>query len=181
MGTPNPGTIQHHDLDVPQQSFRDWEGYFGILFQLTIVFTGYNIGACALGGLFLDCFHLRDRDTPSDVSVMDKYAELIGAVLAAWLSVPVFAGLAFILKHGIEGLKHSKIIFQFLDHEYTFAAVLFLAQWFGLLLAGAILHPKFHYVDAVSLFGLYWLGTLILILLCILAVFSYGVWHKRRR
>jgi hypothetical protein len=92
-------------------------------------------------------------------------------------------GLFFVMAYGVdEWLRHRRIRFRFLDHLSTIVVVILLTEWSILLVAGAMLHPRFRYVDPVSLFGIYWFGSLLLIPpLGSLAGLGYRVWRTRRR
>ncbi|KAH8813655.1 hypothetical protein DL96DRAFT_1715971 [Flagelloscypha sp. PMI_526] len=192
MGTPKPGTIQQPDLGyiyiprIPrtraQRFWSEWGDLTVWLLGITLAFTSYNIGAYALGRFFLDHFHLWNRVIPSDASKFDKHGELIAAFLAGWLSTPAALGLLNILAHGVdEWLERRKIRFRFLDHLSAIVVAVLLTEWSILLATGAMLHPRFRYVDPVSLFGVYWFGSLLLMpTLGSLAALGYGAWRKRR-
>ncbi|KAH8795132.1 hypothetical protein DL96DRAFT_1300887 [Flagelloscypha sp. PMI_526] len=198
MGTPKAGTIQHPALSpiysprsTSSQLWRDWIKFISWLFGITLAFTVYNIGACALGRFLLDHFHLWDRNIPSDASELNKHAELLAALLASWLSTLAAIGVIIILVRYIDrwirriqrqyiGRRRRK--FQFGDHYWTIVVVVLLSEWSLLPIAGAMLHPRFHYVDPVSLLGVYGFGNLALLPLSIpLGSFGWWAWRRRNR
>ncbi|KAH8795129.1 hypothetical protein DL96DRAFT_1690426, partial [Flagelloscypha sp. PMI_526] len=112
----------------------------------------------------LDHFRLWDRVIPPDVPKIERHAELIAALLAGWLSSPVAIGLLLILRFGVDSwLRRAELKFRFLDHISTVVVVVLLSEWSLLLVAGAMLHPRFHYVDPISLLGIYCFGSLLLV------------------
>ncbi|KAH8813667.1 hypothetical protein DL96DRAFT_1685035 [Flagelloscypha sp. PMI_526] len=82
---------------ILSQLWRDWIKFISWLLGITLAFTVYNIGACALGRFLLDHFHLWDRNIPPDASELNKHAELIAALLASWLSTLAAIGVIIIL------------------------------------------------------------------------------------
>ncbi|KAH8829786.1 hypothetical protein DL96DRAFT_1590413 [Flagelloscypha sp. PMI_526] len=190
MGTPKPGNTQHHDLEAihinrstAREDWREWAELISWLVGITATITGYNIGACALGRFFLDHFRLWDRIIPTGVSEIDKHAELIAALLAGCLSAPLAIGIVFVLYFYVEDWlerRHSK--FEIPDGFPPIIFIVLLTEWSLLPTAGAMLHPRFQYVDPVSLLGVYFFGSLLLIpWLGPLTWFGYRAWHKRHR
>ncbi|KAH8813652.1 hypothetical protein DL96DRAFT_500483 [Flagelloscypha sp. PMI_526] len=190
MGTPKPGTIQHPELEHiyisrtrAQRFWRNWVVPIAWLLGITLAFTSYNIGAGALGRFMLDHFRLWNRVIPLDTPKLDRHAELIAALLASWLSSPVAIGLLLILHFGVDRwLRRIELKFRFLDHISTVVVVVLLSEWSLLLVAGAMLHPRFQYVDPVSLLGIYCFGSLLLIPpLGSLVGIGCRAWQNRRR
>ncbi|KAH8829783.1 hypothetical protein DL96DRAFT_1590395 [Flagelloscypha sp. PMI_526] len=190
MGTPKPGNVQHHDLEAIRtnhptayENWRDWVEIIAWLVGFTATAAGYNIAACALGRFFLDHFRLWDRVIPSGVSEIDKYAELIAALLSSWLSTPLAAGLIYVLYFPVEDwLRRRRPTFRIPDGFRPLFSIVLLIEWSLLPVSGAILHPRFHYVDPVSLLGAYFFGSLLLIpWLGPLIWFGYRAWPWYRR
>ncbi|KAH8813665.1 hypothetical protein DL96DRAFT_1625068 [Flagelloscypha sp. PMI_526] len=186
MGTPRVGTIQHSDLErvyihhsAMSQFWREWGTFIAWLFGITLGFTAYNIGACALGRFFLDHFHIWDRTMPPYASEIDRHAELIAALVASWLSTPGALGLLVILFTVDDWLRiEMKAKFQFIDYFSTIVVVTLLTEWSFLLVAGAMLRPRFHYINLVALQGVYWFGSLILLPVSIpIIALSYRAWN----
>ncbi|KAH8795137.1 hypothetical protein DL96DRAFT_1567776 [Flagelloscypha sp. PMI_526] len=186
MPTPKQGTVQQRDLEtlLPQYPryisvkhfYEDWIGPFCIVLAITAFSAAFNIGACALGRFFLDHFHLWDRRIPSEASSLDKHAELFAAVLASCLSTLVAIGLFVIFIKADDIFKRWKMNFRFLNFPSSLLVLLVLIEWAFLPVSGAIIHPKYQYVNPVSMLGVYWFGHLPLLPLSIpLVWFVYQV------
>ncbi|KAH8813668.1 hypothetical protein DL96DRAFT_1715983 [Flagelloscypha sp. PMI_526] len=187
MPTPKQGTLQHRELEalVPPYSryaavkgfLNDWLAPIGWVLGITIFSAAYNIGACALGRFFLDQFHLWDRRIPSEASSLDKHAELYAALLAGCVSTPVAIGL-LIMFFMIDDIldRRFNMNFQFLSSLSRIVALIVAIEWTFLPICAAIIHPRYKYVNPISILGVYWFGSLFLLPLSIpLAWFVYQI------
>ncbi|KAH8813674.1 hypothetical protein DL96DRAFT_501016 [Flagelloscypha sp. PMI_526] len=189
MPTPRQGTIQHREIETPVPPYSrytavknfldDWLVPISWILAFTILCAAYNIGACALGRFFLDHFHLWDRRIPSEASSLDKHAELLAALLASCLSTPIAIGLLVVFSKADDIYDRREMRFKFLNSLSSIVVFIVLTEWAFLPVSGVILHPRYQYVNPISILGVFWFGNIPLLPLSIsLAWFVYLIVDK---
>ncbi|KAH8824039.1 hypothetical protein DL96DRAFT_1616159 [Flagelloscypha sp. PMI_526] len=173
MPTPRAGTIQHSELEPlypsykPQsrvkQLVKEWLIPLAWVLAITLAAAAYNIGACALGRIFLDHFHLWDRRIPSNASSLDKYAELYAPLLASCLSAPVSLGLMYAIFNVEDMISRRYGRFTIVTSLFQLAVLVILVEWTLIPISAAIIHPRYQYVNPASILGVYWFGNLVLL------------------
>ncbi|KAH8813702.1 hypothetical protein DL96DRAFT_1820962 [Flagelloscypha sp. PMI_526] len=172
MPTPKEGTLQQPDLEAlshPYQSRESWVSEYlipllWILLYLT-GFGGYNVAAGALGRFMLDHFHLWNQTIPSNTAGIDKHGELIAALVAGCLAPPMTVWIMVILILVDDQLRKRDVKFQFGD-DAGFRAVVWIsvfANWVGIIMTGAMFHPRFQHVKVASMLAIYGFGNLLLL------------------
>ncbi|KAH8795133.1 hypothetical protein DL96DRAFT_1723785 [Flagelloscypha sp. PMI_526] len=186
MATPRVGTTQQRDpetlrLTGSRVKYRIQEALSMIAWLLgfTAVSAAYHVGACALGRFFLDHFNLWERKIPSNASPLNKHAELLAALLASCLSTPVAVGLLYALLAVDNVIDRRRTKFLFLNNVSDAVFYVILTEWSLLPVSGLILHPRLEYVNPVSILGVYWFGSLVLLPISIpLACLGYWVMQE---
>ncbi|KAH8824036.1 hypothetical protein DL96DRAFT_1818735 [Flagelloscypha sp. PMI_526] len=183
MPTPRVGTIQHPELGTLHTPYvksrvntviREWTIFLLWLLGITAAVVTYNIGACALGRFFLDHFHLWNRRIPSSASSLDKHAELLGVLLAGCLSTPLTLELILAIFKVEDISRRRGGTVEIIDSSDKAVALLIFVDWTLIPISGAIIHPRYQYVNPVSLLGVYWFGNVVLLPLSgPLACFGY--------
>ncbi|KAH8796823.1 hypothetical protein DL96DRAFT_1643301 [Flagelloscypha sp. PMI_526] len=177
MATPYLGTIQHPDIESlivyrPPKRQCPYDLQLPlILLEINVASCIHTITCCALGRFMLDHFHLW-RSTwiiPSDAPGIEKHAELIAALLAGSLAGPGLYGGG----HVADAMISAELDKRFRDlrrrtripiGNIPLWGVYFLILWALLAITGAVLHPRFHYLTAGSILGVYGFGALFLFL-----------------
>ncbi|KAH8796834.1 hypothetical protein DL96DRAFT_1643319 [Flagelloscypha sp. PMI_526] len=175
MGTPYPGTIRQPDVEniyQPPKSRRKYD--LRLIVQLMEISTSscvHAVTCCALGRFMLDHFRLWGSRwiIPPDAPSIDKHAELIAAFMAGSITGPAWYGTAiggyFVyseLCSRYPNLRGRIRIPAPFDLVFIWA-LYFVVLWTLLVIIGAILHPRFHYLTVGSVLAVYGFGGLLLL------------------
>ncbi|KAH8796849.1 hypothetical protein DL96DRAFT_1643354 [Flagelloscypha sp. PMI_526] len=168
MPTPHPGTIQEPDLEnIYQPPKRRWP--FDLLLSIQIVEISigsciHNVACCALGRFMLDHFHLWNSRwiIPPDAPSIEKHAELIPAFVAGCLAGPATYGGAVAADSFIIALRKRHVQIRIPRGDGGVWAIYLLSLWILMAVIGAILHPRFRYVNVGSILGVFGFGNLFL-------------------
>ncbi|KAH8834698.1 hypothetical protein DL96DRAFT_1701727 [Flagelloscypha sp. PMI_526] len=166
MVTPREGTVQHQDLEAlpPYSKSGIWFHYGKPTASILAWIAGvcaYNVSTCALGRFFLDHFHLWTRIIPSDAPTLDKHAELIVALLAGCLSIPLTI-LTYVIVDDLDRMLWVQgYRFQFTNIDNIIVWILVVALLTLFPATAALIHLKFHHVTPVSTLAVFGFGSLI--------------------
>ncbi|KAH8834696.1 hypothetical protein DL96DRAFT_1701725 [Flagelloscypha sp. PMI_526] len=199
MVTPQEGTIQHQDLEALQlpphsKPVKSWLTTYSLklispsrneggsttrttalILACIAGVCAYNISTCALGRFFLDHFHLWTRTMSPDAPTVEKHAELIVALLAGCVSVPLTI-LTFAI---VDDLDRELWIqgwrFQIMNIHNIIIWIFVVVLISVLPTIAAMIHLKFHHVTPVSTLAVFGFGSLITLPLSI-ALIACFVW-----
>ncbi|KAH8795131.1 hypothetical protein DL96DRAFT_1723782 [Flagelloscypha sp. PMI_526] len=173
MTAPRGGTLQQGELEslhppyprfaAVKEFIDEWMLPIAWIIGFTALGAAYNIGACALGRFFLDHFHLWNRIIPADASSLDKRAEYFAGLIASCLSIPVATVLIAALFVMEDVLDRRGKRFRPLASLSNIVILITFTEWCLLPVSGAIIHTRFYYVNPISLMGVYWFGSLVLL------------------
>ncbi|KAH8804092.1 hypothetical protein DL96DRAFT_1686755 [Flagelloscypha sp. PMI_526] len=140
-------------MDEGKQRVKEWLVPLAWVLAITVAAAAYNIGACALGRFSLDHFHLWNRRIPSNASSLDKHTELYAALLATCLSAPVSLGLIYAIFNTEAIISRRYWRFTIVTSLFQLAGLIVLVEWNLIPISAAIIHPKYQYVNSVSILG----------------------------
>ncbi|KAH8817752.1 hypothetical protein DL96DRAFT_1623242, partial [Flagelloscypha sp. PMI_526] len=169
MPTPYPGTIRQPDLEnlyvYPKQAWCNVKLTCQFT-AITLLISGYNVAACALGRFFLDHFHLWRWSVPAGVTGFDKHAELVTAFVSSVIATPATIGVFWVVILILHEIEKRGVIFQFSDRSLLWIYIV--VTWVLLALMGTAFHPRFQHITTVSMLAVYGFGNLLLLLSIVL-------------